>query len=469
MVVTALLWAQSLQKQNGFWFERKRTFFGFESYKKKLSYDTFCVAIDQSVLILHAVMRLTKPSMYTNVPVHCEEQDLPGAIFKDCHDNDIAAIKNVYNFALGDLLVLPQTFGNIFLGETFSSYISVHNDSNQTVKDIVIKTDLQTSSQRLTISGAANMPVTKLDPQQSFDQVIHHEVKELGTHILVCAVSYSTTAGEKMYFRKFFKFQVLKPLDVKTKFYNGEDDSLFLEAQVQNITSSPMVMESVRLEPSPLYNVTDLNLVNADNNQVNSEETPMENVFGRGSFLPPSDTRQYLYMLTTKSPLERNPKSAAVVGKLDIVWRTAFGERGRLQTSQLTRVTPIPADIKLTVSMIPDAVPVETRFSVEFKLNNTCDRKMDLRILMTKSKDGEMMWCGTSGKNLGCLVPGASLDLNLNLLPLSAGLQSVSGLLVIDKLSGRTYEFDNIASVFVYSSLKSPFITTDNVVLQNIE
>ncbi|KAK3734491.1 hypothetical protein QZH41_006515 [Actinostola sp. cb2023] len=124
-----------------------------------------------------------------------------GAIFKDCHDNDIAAIKNVYNFALGDLLVLPQTFGNIFLGETFSSYISVHNDSNQTVKDIVIK--------------------------------------------------------------------VLKPLDVKTKFYNGEDDSLFLEAQVQNITSSPMVMESVRLEPSPLYNVTDLNLVNADNNQVN--------------------------------------------------------------------------------------------------------------------------------------------------------------------------------------------------------
>ena len=29
---------------------------------------------------------------------------------------------------------------------------------------------------------------------------------------------------------------------------------------------------------------------------------------------------------------------ANVVGKLDIVWRTAFGERGRLQTSQLQRV-----------------------------------------------------------------------------------------------------------------------------------
>jgi len=32
---------------------------------------------------------------------------------------------------------------------------------------------------------------------------------------------------------------------------------------------------------------------------------------------------------------------ANVVGKLDIVWRTAFGERGRLQTSQLQRVVCI--------------------------------------------------------------------------------------------------------------------------------
>ena len=45
------------------------------------------------------------------------------------------------------------------------------------------QTDLQTSSQRLTLSGTSNMPVPKLDPEESFDQVIHHEVKELGTHM----------------------------------------------------------------------------------------------------------------------------------------------------------------------------------------------------------------------------------------------------------------------------------------------
>ena len=43
-----------------------------------------------------------------------------------------------------------------------------------------------------------------------------------------------------------------------------QDDEVFLEAQVQNITSSSMVMESVKLEPSAVYSVTDLNAMPAD-------------------------------------------------------------------------------------------------------------------------------------------------------------------------------------------------------------
>ena len=40
-----------------------------------------------------------------------------------------------------------------------------------------------------------------------------------------------------------------------------QDDEVFLEAQVQNITSGAMVMESVTLEPAALYTITDLNCV----------------------------------------------------------------------------------------------------------------------------------------------------------------------------------------------------------------
>lgn len=57
-----------------------------------------------------------------------------------------------------------------------------------------------------------------------------------------------------MSFRKFFKIQVLKPLDVKTKFYNAENDDVYLEAQVQNITAGPICLEKVALDASNLFN-----------------------------------------------------------------------------------------------------------------------------------------------------------------------------------------------------------------------
>lgn len=40
-----------------------------------------------------------------------------------------------------------------------------------------------------------------------------------------------------------------------------QTDEVFLEAQIQNITTSPMFMEKVSLEPSMMYNVTELNAV----------------------------------------------------------------------------------------------------------------------------------------------------------------------------------------------------------------
>ncbi|XP_075581866.1 trafficking protein particle complex subunit 13-like [Pelecanus crispus] len=166
-------------------------------------------------------MRLTKPTLFTNILVTCEERYLPGNLFNHLMKDDPSTVKGAETLMLGEILTLPQNFGNIFLGEMFSSYISVHNDSNQVVKDILVKADLQASSQCLNLL-ASSAAVAELKPDCCTDDVIHHEVKEIGTHILVCPVSYTMQTGEKMYFRKFFKFQVLKPLDVKTKFCNAE-------------------------------------------------------------------------------------------------------------------------------------------------------------------------------------------------------------------------------------------------------
>lgn len=61
---------------------------------------------------------------------------------------------------------------------------------------------------------------------------------------LVCEVHYATPAGLQETFRKFFKFQVMKPLDVKTKFYNADNDEVYLEAQVRVCENCFLSMEN---------------------------------------------------------------------------------------------------------------------------------------------------------------------------------------------------------------------------------
>ncbi|VDH91879.1 trafficking protein particle complex subunit 13 [Mytilus galloprovincialis] len=370
------------------------------------------------------VMRLTKPGLMAFHPLISDNRDLPGQLFSKLNDTDIAKPIGLPYFGLDDLLTLPQNFGNIFLGETFSSYISVHNDSMHTCKEIVLKVDLQTSSQRLMLSGANSDPVGELGPDHSIDDVIHHEVKELGTHILVCAVSYTTNMGDKMAFRKFFKFQVLKPLDVKTKFYNAESDEVFLEAQIQNITPNPVYMERPDM------------------------------VFGKVNYLNAMDTRQYLYCLTPKPEVIKELKvlkGVTNIGKLDIVWKTNMGERGRLQTSQLQRVAPGYGDIRVTVEKVPDTVLLENTFEVVCRITNCCERTMDLTLVLQNNQSTGVVWVGISGRQLGKLPPNENMDLKLNVIATIPGLQTISGLRLTDNFLKRTYEHDELAQVFIYN------------------
>ena len=64
-------------------------------------------------------------------------------------------------------------------------------------------------------------------------------------------------------------------------------------------------------------------------------------VFGKVNYISPLDVRQYLYCLTPRKDAAADVKTlkgVTNIGKLDIVWKTNLGEKGRLQTSALQRV-----------------------------------------------------------------------------------------------------------------------------------
>lgn len=179
---------------------------------------------------------------------------------------------------------------------------------------------------------------------------------------LVCSVNYKTKEFDKMYFRKFFKFPVSKPIDVRTKFYNAEDNlnnDVYLEAQIQNLCSAAIILEKVTMEPSETYTCKEIK--------------PSPSAEDHGNiFLQPKAVRQYLFCL---SPINIDTslthyRGVSSIGKLDMCWRSAMGEKGRLQTSSLQRMAPGYGDLRLSIERIPGTVGIAEPFDIVCRLYN---------------------------------------------------------------------------------------------------
>ncbi|KAJ3024226.1 hypothetical protein HKX48_004499 [Thoreauomyces humboldtii] len=386
----------------------------------------------------------------------------------------------IRDYGLSDLLTLPSSFGNIYLGETFSSYLCVNNESLAAAQDVGIKAELQTGSQRFVLADTLTpapaplrgAPVDQtptrvpLLPTQSAEFVIHHEIKELGVHILVCSVHYTTNAGERRFFRKFYKFQVLNPLSVKTKVNSLYDGKIFLEAQVQNAAAEPMSVERMRFDPTDLFHFTDLNHV-IPRSTSEDPASPLPPTTGRsvaaglvvgasedGSiYLNPQDTRQYLYMLQPKRPHDPVARTTPTLGKLDIMWRTHLGQTGRLQTSQLSRKVPVADPYDLELLSTPVKILAEHPFAISVRVhNNLATETLRLTLHGVKSKMSSVLLMGPSETACGNVPPLGHVDVELNLFPLLAGLHKVAGFRLSDLVSGTSREIDNLTEVYVWQA-----------------
>lgn len=279
--------------------------------------------------------------------------------------------------------------------------------------------------------------------------MIHYEVKEIGTHILVCEVNYVSPSGLPLSFRKFFKFQVLKPLDVQTKFYNGESE-VFLEATIQNITANSINLERVELEPSESYTVTSLN-----------QTTEGNSVFCSINKLAPQNSCQFLYCIKPIPSLANDLKAmklASNIGKLDIVWRSSnFAERGRLQTSQLQRGSIEFGDLRLSILEAQSISEIAKPYYFLCRVTNTSTRSMELTLNFNTKKKHDNAYTGTSEQTLGLLEPEKFKDFKLTIFPTRLGIVSVNDLQLNDVFMKRSYEFEDILQIFVVNDLNEAF------------
>ena len=161
-------------------------------------------------------------------------------------------------------LILPQTFGSIHLGECFSAFISLGNQSPVSVANIHIKVvdgycwmlwgqsrrgpgrggldpagcgvslrqvDLQIERYKHSLYDNSSKILESLEPNAQHYVIGTHDLKDLGQHTLVCTATYQEIQGdrrgEKKHLNQFFKFNVTNPVSVKTKVPRVVDISLW--------------------------------------------------------------------------------------------------------------------------------------------------------------------------------------------------------------------------------------------------
>ncbi|KHJ82278.1 hypothetical protein OESDEN_18030 [Oesophagostomum dentatum] len=182
-------------------------------------------------------------------------------------------------------------------------------------------------------------------------------------------------------------------------------------------------------------------------------------------YLKPRDIRQFLFCLSPKDIHNTVYKDMTNIGKLDMSWRTHMGERGRLQTSPAKNCmrsllflkfvltswllqAPTHGDVRLSVENLPATVPVRKPFTIDCRLYNCCERSLDLRLEL-QNVSQSLVFCSISGISLGQVPPNGSVPFTVEMIPISIGFQSISGIRIVDSFMKKAYDHDDIAQVFV--------------------
>ncbi|KAF0728363.1 hypothetical protein Ae201684_013728 [Aphanomyces euteiches] len=245
-------------------------------------------------------------------------------------------------FALSNMLLLPDSFGNIYLGETFSSYISVINQFACDLHQVGLTAKLQTPTSRSDLldkrssRGGATPPMNPtptLSAGSNLDMAVEYELNEVGVHTLRVGVTYlDPLTSEPKSLRKFYRFQVLNPLTITFKHVLIKEES-YVEAKIHNITQTPLHIDTIEFVPSPPFQAHELA---ADSK----------------SLVLPEDAIQRTFKVTAAAHVDLNA-GAMNLGRLEVAWMSAMGEAGRMQTQPVVRKVASAKEASVSI-ILPD-------------------------------------------------------------------------------------------------------------------
>eukprot|EP01062_Namystynia_karyoxenos_P084453 TRINITY_DN9936_c0_g1_i1.p1 TRINITY_DN9936_c0_g1~~TRINITY_DN9936_c0_g1_i1.p1 ORF type:complete len:473 (+),score=130.61 TRINITY_DN9936_c0_g1_i1:89-1420(+) len=370
------------------------------------------------------VMRLRRPELDFERAVYLEEGD------------PMRGIADTNSYGLQTDLMLPPSFGDIHVGETFRSYISLHNGSATAVKNVAVKVDLLTQSQKVTLTDNQSTPISQLPPGQNRDFIVDYVLNEKDSHTLMCHVTYADDEHLDMKrFRKIFKFPVAKAIDLKGVKIFTLYGHVFIVLELQNLTALPLSVASVRLDPESAYKV-------ADHSTHNKGAAWQE-------MMNPQEVRRFLFELVPcQAAREAERGQASALGKVHIEWRTNMGEQGQLVTSTITHRPLDRRDLDLT-AVAPERVQLREPFTLRGEVRNNTSFPLESALHLHPERAYPLLFSGAAQRPLPTIPPGGVHQYEIELTPLAVGVQGVSGIELRDLKSDRSVSLLQQCTVYV--------------------
>mmetsp|Transcript_3812 Transcript_3812/g.10967 ORF Transcript_3812/g.10967 Transcript_3812/m.10967 type:complete len:387 (+) Transcript_3812:335-1495(+) len=348
-------------------------------------------------------------------------------------------------------LQLPSPSRNeVFLGEHFSYYIRVINQADFALSNVSVKCEYQTERHKVMLSDSSKT-LPQLASGGTHDFNVTVDVKEY-EHALTCSVQYASPDGVLRSEQSTIVFASTNPLSVHTKIKSFGGHT-FLEVGLGNTSSTTaLVLECVKLEAPP----------GATAHQVGESAAPvassptedaaalLQRRIDQMQLLGPGAVQNMLFELDFATPADHNK---ADLGRLEIRWKRACGEPGRLQTQHITSTGVGQPSVALSLVEAPsEGVTLDHPFTAALRLTNGTDHRLGpLQVAVGElPAGGAFMPAGPQAVAFQDVPPHSSATVSVTLVPTLGGVQSLTGLSALDA-TGRIVASLRPTSIFVSS------------------
>eukprot|EP01033_Poteriospumella_lacustris_P003038 gene3038-2223_t len=350
------------------------------------------------------------------------------------------------DFTLSSHMLLPDSFGDIYLGEKFTAYVAIvngfpqvpfHNVSLsvrlQTETTVVELQDTRPTNQILNQQHKTSVfPI--LNHNDSCDVLIQHVLNELGTHTLRVSVQYSLfPGGEIKSMRKFYRFNVLLPLVLLSSF-REIDHKPMVQCQITNSTKSPVFIEEITFVPANKY--TEFITIGKEETEAAKQAMdashPSLAKYDEPLQLLPDESLAFAFQFTKYDDLV-----GRIAGYPLIRWCSSMGE------SSLFRGD----DTLIRATQIPTALLTQP---IKFMLD-TCPATVDVAPSSSASAVPHrgLFYVETTAMDLGNLEGGDFTDIVLTVYAASPGVYELPPIYAIHAVTKEKYLSGRLASILV--------------------